>query len=91
MRISEEVEKCFKENPGLVNKSLREIATFFMVQGELRYSLLRSTLNHKADFFLNRLFEADEKFARECVDKWKEVAELYEGTENRKHLEKVNE
>lgn len=72
-----EVEKCFQENPHLLGKSLREIAIFFMVQGELRFSLLRETLNHKADYFLCRLEEADKDAAEEAKKKWKSIAGIY--------------
>lgn len=90
MTVSKEVEECFKENPHLITKSLKEIAQFFMVQGELRYSLLRQTLNHKADFFLNRLFDADEEFARKCLREWKEVSNMYEPPK-KSHLGEVDE
>ena len=77
MTLEDEVEKSFEENPHLVRKSLREIAIFFMVQGELRYSLLRQTLNHKADFFLSRLYDLDASYAEKMEKEWAQVAEIY--------------
>ena len=82
MLLSEEVEKCFQENPDLIGKSLKEIALFFMVQGEVRFSLLRSTLNHKANFMYCRLRDRDAKAAEKALKDWKSVSEVYgEGVE----------
>lgn len=83
MNYEREVEECFKENPKLIGKSLREIAIFFLVQGEVRFSLLRDTLNHKADYFLMRLMEVDKEAAEKAMKNWESIAGIYRGSSKR--------
>ena len=71
--IAKEVEATFKENPDVVNMTLQELAIFFMVQGELRYSLLRETLNNKADYFAMRLKEADKEAYAKAKEEWEKA------------------
>ena len=77
MTLQEEVDLIFRENPELVQKSLRDISLFFMVQGEVRISLLRDTLNHKADFFLRRFQDSNPEFADKCLKDWESVSNIY--------------
>ena len=77
--LNDEIEKCFKENPNLVNKNLKEIAAFFMIQGQVRYSLLRATLNNKADFFYCRLADIDEQAAKKAMQEWLEAVNVNGG------------
>jgi hypothetical protein len=87
--VSDEVEKCFEENPKLINKSLKEIAQFFMIQGQLRYSLLRETSLHKAQYFVNRLYDLNPEEGKRAMKEWKEASEIYDPV--KKHLEEVSE
>lgn len=72
--IAKEVEATFKENPNVVNMTLHELAIFFMVQGELRYSLLRETLQNKSNYFAMRLKEADKEAYAKAKEEWDKAA-----------------
>jgi hypothetical protein len=76
LKIEDEVNACFRENPDLHKKSLMEIARFFMVQGELRYSLLRETMENKANFYAMRLRDVDKEAYAKAKEKWNEAAEF---------------
>lgn len=77
MTVEEEVDACFRENPHLVGRSLKEIATWFFVQGELRYSHLRQVANHKTEYYRCRLYDADFKSGEKADKEWTGIADIY--------------
>lgn len=56
-----EIEKCFKENPDLIGKRVKEIALFFLIQGELRQSHVVKLATSRADLYRQRLTELSEE------------------------------
>jgi len=57
--IDAEVEACFRDNPELYKRSPAQIAKFFMMQGELRYSNLSNIQRNRANFYRRQLSYLD--------------------------------
>ena len=76
IRLDEEVEACFRENPELVNKTIRQIAQFFLIQGELKYSSIKNAANGKANFYRMRLQDLDPEYCAKLDKEWREATRL---------------
>lgn len=74
--IDDEIKACFRENPELVQKSLYEIARWFYIQGELRYSSLREVLSSKTNYFRCRLYDINAEAGAEADKHWSKAAEI---------------
>lgn len=72
----EEIELCFKQNPDLLGKSMKQIAMFFMIQGELSASHTREAMTRKANFYRHKLGLLDDAIMKEADQKWKEEMDL---------------
>lgn len=70
--VEQEVEACFREDPKLIHKSLKEIATFFYLQGEMRHTALRSALLAKVEHYRTALSKADFDHLKDADKKWGE-------------------
>ena len=46
------------------------------IQAELRYSLLRSTLENKATFYRMRLYDIDPELCKKLDKEWEEASKL---------------
>ena len=71
--MDDEIAKNFKLNPELALKSIRDIARYFIVQGELRYSHLREISQHRADFYRCRLHDLDEEAGKKADKELKDA------------------
>jgi len=72
--LEQEIDINFAENPDLYNKTLKDIARFFMIQGQVRYSLLEAVVNRKADYFAMRLRDADPESYEKAIKEWNKAA-----------------
>ena len=76
MTLEDEINLNFTENPDLYNRTLKEIARFFMIQGQIRYSLLEATVNKKADYFAMRLKDASPEAYEKAYKEWNKAASI---------------
>ena len=74
-KIDAEVKDCFRDNPELAGMTIRKIAEFFVMQGELRYSLLRAVLENKASYYAMRLKDCDREQYDKAKEFWDKAAE----------------
>lgn len=81
LQFDDEIEACFREDPSLYNKTLKQLAKFFMIQGEVKYSLLKETLSNRAEFYRMRLREIDSEYCDKLDKEWREICN---GTEKSK-------
>lgn len=65
-----EIDQCFAENPDLVNKTLKQIAMFFHIQGELSNSHERQREKERANYYRQKLKILDEELALDCDKNW---------------------
>ena len=72
----EEIEREFRENPELFKRSPEGIAKYFFIQAELRFSLLRQTLENKAQFYRCRLWDVDKELCKKLDKEYQEVVKL---------------
>ena len=70
-----EIEKCFAENPELANKTLKQIALFFYIQGELSNCHERQKEASRANFYRQKLAVLDEELVKDMDKKWNEQCE----------------
>lgn len=78
IRFDEEVDHCFREHPELYKKTLREIAIFFLIQGELKYSGVKNAATSKADFYRMRLMDLDAEYCAKLDKEWREAVHINE-------------
>jgi hypothetical protein len=74
--IDEEIEREFKTNPELYKRSPEGIAKYMYIQAQLRYSLLRETLENKAQFYRCRLWDVDKELCKQMDKEYKETTKL---------------
>ena len=73
-KIDLEVKDCFRDNPKLASMTIQQIAEFFVLQGELRYSLLKQVLENKASYYAMRLRDADKEQYDKAKEFWDEAS-----------------
>jgi len=78
LNLRMEVQQMFKENPDLVGKSVQAIAEFFLLQGELKYSLLREAADNKFNYYRNRFHESDPELVEKLDEQWDKAAGVKE-------------
>lgn len=76
MTREEEVRMHFTDNPEMYLKSMEQIAIYFLIQGEVRFSLLESTLNNKWKYFAMRLKDKDPEGYEKAIKEWDKSASL---------------
>ena len=81
LKFDDEIEACFREDPSLYQKNLKQLAKFFMIQGELKYSLLKESLRNRAEFYRMRLNEIDPEYCKKLDKEWRDIVS---GTEESK-------
>ena len=76
MTMDEEIKLIFAENPDLYTRSLEGIARYFMIQGQVRYSLLEASVNNKAKYFMMRLKDSDPESYEKAIKEWNKAASI---------------
>lgn len=61
-----EIEQIFAKNPELLNRSPRQLALYFYIQGELSSSHTREISSMKAAFYRHRLGIENPDLQKEC-------------------------
>jgi hypothetical protein len=74
--MEDEIEDSFAENPQLAEMTLKGIARFFIVQGEIRYSSLQKILEYKANYYRCRLWDLDKEFCKKMDKEFKDTVKL---------------
>ena len=74
--MDEEIKLIFADNPELYTMSLEGIARYFMIQGQVRYSLLEATNNNKCKYFMMRLKDKDPEGYEKAIKEWEKAASL---------------
>ena len=74
--MEDEIEDQFAENPQLAEMTLKGIARFFIVQGEIRYSSLQKILEYKANYYRCRLWDLDKEFCKKMDKEFKDIVKL---------------
>jgi len=67
-----EIDQCFKENPDLMDKTMKELAVFFFIQGKLSNSHVMQANQSMARHYLRYLRILDEQTALRAIQEWKE-------------------
>lgn len=65
-----EIEQIFQDNPDLLGKSMKAIAKYFYIQGELSSSHTREALNQKMNFYRHKLGIIAPDVMKECDEQW---------------------
>lgn len=68
MNREKEIAQCFLRNPDIYQKSPRQMALFFFIQGEICTSTAYAVQREKAHFFMNELKrEAPEAYEKALI------------------------
>lgn len=78
MRREDDIDQCFKQNPDLLGKSVKQIALFFYIQGELAASHTREAMMRKCNYYRHKLGLIDLDLQKEADEKWKKEMDLGE-------------
>lgn len=70
--VEKEVNGCFREDPTLVNKSFREMAVYFFLQGENRHRELRDALQSKVAHYRKALRRIDSELLDQTDAMWED-------------------
>ena len=61
--MDKEIAKCFEENPELIHKSMKDVAAFFYIQGQLYKSNAAEAMQQRLYHYLKHLPEECKKQA----------------------------
>ena len=73
-----EIEQCFAENPDLMNKTLKQVALFFYIQGELGNCHERARETARANFYRQNLGVLDKELMEDCDKQWENSGNISE-------------